>query len=129
MEKNNFEAENKEIAKLYHTIKRRTDLEIIISKIKQQQKTDPKLLQIRQILDNQDDKILPFYCVHEDVLFIKTKLDQNNWKVFIPKTIEKELIVDYHIRYGHMGPLKVIIALEEHAYCNVTEMRSSTLHK
>ena len=116
MEKNTFEAENEEIAKVYHIIKRKTDLEVIVNKIKQQQKTDPKLIQIRQRLDNHDDKILQFYCVHEDVLFIRTKLDQDNWKVFIPRTIEKELIVDYHIRYGHMGPLKVIKALEEHVY-------------
>ena len=102
--------------RVYHIIKRRTDLEIIINKIKQQQITDPKLLQIRQRLDNQDDKILPFYCVHEDVLFIKANLNQNNWKVIIPKTIEKELIVDYHIRYGHMGSLKVIKALGEQVY-------------
>ena len=116
MEKNTFEAEKEEIAKVYHIIKRRTDLEIIINKIKQHQTTDPKLLQIRQRLNNQDDKILPFYCVHEDVLFIKANLNQNNWKVVIPKTIERELIIDYHIRYGHMSPLKVIKMLEEQVY-------------
>ena len=37
-------------------------------------------------------------------------------QVFIPKTIKKELIVDYHIRYGHMSPLKVIKALKEQVY-------------
>ena len=34
----------------------------------------------------------------------------------IPRTMEKELILDYHIRYGHMGALKVIKALEEQVY-------------
>ena len=71
MEKNTFETENEEIAKVYHIIKRRTDLEVIVNEIKQQQKTDPKLIQIRQKLDNNDDKILQCYCVHDDEMCIR----------------------------------------------------------
>ena len=33
-----------------------------------------------------------------------------------PKALEKELILEYHSRYGHMGALKVMKALEEHTY-------------
>ena len=34
----------------------------------------------------------------------------------VRRSIEKELILDYHIRYGHMGAVKVVKALEEHTY-------------
>ena len=37
-----------------------------------------------------------------------------SWKVVIPKALETEVILDYHSRYGHMGALKVMKALEEH---------------
>ena len=49
-------------------------------------------------------------------MFVKTKYHDNDWKLVIPKTIEKEIITDYHVRYGHMGAVKVIKALEEHMY-------------
>ena len=38
------------------------------------------------------------------------------WKVVIPKIIEKEIAVDYYVRYGHMGAVKVVKALHEHDY-------------
>ena len=53
---------------------------------------------------------------HQDILFIKTKFGYNSWKIVIPRSIEKELILNYHIRYGHMGSVKVVKALEEHTY-------------
>ena len=45
-------------------------------------------------------RVTQFYCLHDGVLFVKPKLNQNNWKIMIPRTTEKELVLDYHIRYG-----------------------------
>ena len=97
-------------------IKGRSDLEEIVKGIEQHQKQDTKLLQIQQRLGAQDNRIIPYYCIHHNLLFIKTRYHNNTWKLVIPRTLEKEIIIDYHIRYGHMGALKVIRALEEHLY-------------
>ena len=70
----------------------------------------------RTNIDQQDERITSFYCLHETLLFVKTSNNQRSWKLVIPKAMEKELILDYHIRYGHMGSLKVMKALEEHTY-------------
>ena len=97
-------------------MKSKSDLETIIKEVKQQQKNDSNLNQIRRRLSQQDERITPFYCVHEDTLFVKTSHTQNSWKLVIPRGFEKEIIMDYYLRYGHMGALKVIKALEEHTY-------------
>ena len=104
------------VAKVYHIIKDRTELAEIINKIKHQQESDEKLRNICKRLIEQDDRITPYYCMYKDILFIKDKHQCNQWKLVIPKTIEKEITMDYHIRYGHMGAVKVIKALEEHVY-------------
>ena len=75
-------------------------------------------MQIQQRLGAQDNRITPYYCIHHNLLFIKTRYHNNTWKLVIPRMIEKEIIIDYHIRYGHMGALKVIKALDEHLYVN-----------
>ena len=51
----------------------------------QHQKEDAKLNQIRERLDRQEEKATQYYCVHEDILFVKTKPNQNTWKLLIPK--------------------------------------------
>ena len=52
-----------------------------------------------------------YYHINKGILFGKTALNKETWKVIIPNHIEKEIIIDYHIRYGHMGALKVIQAV------------------
>ena len=111
-----FEGERETVAKVYHIIKDRTELAEIINKIKLQQRSEEKLNNIRQRLINKDERVTPYYCVYQDVLFIKNTNQSNQWKLLIPKTIEKEITMDYHIRYGHMGAIKVIKALEENVY-------------
>lgn len=37
------------------------------------------------------------------------------------KKMRMELIADYHKRYGHMGPLKVIKAISEHFYIKMSQ--------
>ena len=82
---------------MYHIIKSRSDLANIIKEIGQQQKQDPKLNRIQQRLVEQDDRITPCYCIHQEILFIKTQYSYNTWRIVIPRTIEKDIILDYHV--------------------------------
>ena len=75
------------------------------------QQSDPKLKNIMSRLEANDDTISKYYHLNKGILFIKTALDEETWKVIIPHQIEKEVIIDYHIRYGLMGALKVILYL------------------
>ena len=45
-------------------IKGRKDLEIIVNEISQHQKADPKLINIRQKIQNADEIITKYYCIH-----------------------------------------------------------------
>ena len=80
------------------------------------QKSDPKLVNIRQKVQSADEIITKYYCIHDDRLFIKVTPNQENWKLVIPTAVENKLILDYHVRYGHMGALKIVKALEEQVY-------------
>ena len=111
-----YEGEKETLAKVYNILKSRTELESILKEVELHQRQDSKLAQIFQRLDNQDVRITPYYCVVDNILFVKTKYHDDGWKLVVPKTIEKEIITDYHVRYGHMGAVKVIKALEEHMY-------------
>ena len=114
LEQQAFEGEKETIAKVYSILKSKSDLENIMKSILQHQIEDPRINNLRQRLIQQDERITSFYCLHENLLFVKTSNNQRSWKLVIPKAMEKELILDYHIRYGHMGALKVMKALEEH---------------
>ena len=57
-----------------------------------------------------------YYCTHNQLVFTKSNKNGEGWKIVIPKVLEKDLAIDYHIRYGHMGAVKVIKALQEHVY-------------
>ena len=109
-----YEGEKETVIKIYHIIKSRTDLANIMKELEQQQEQDPKLNKIRQRLTDKDDHVSQFYCKHQGILFIKTRYKFNTWKIAIPRATEKDLILDYHERYGHMGALKVVKALQEH---------------
>ena len=66
------------------------------------------------------DSIAPWHIiiclVWVCLLFIKVTPNQENWKLVIPTAVENKLILDYHIRYGHMGAIKIVKALEEQVY-------------
>ena len=84
--------------------------------MERQQAQDPKLSKILSRLTDKDDHISQYYCKHQGILFIKPQNTFITWKLAIPQSTEKDLILDYHERYGHMGALKVIKALQEHVY-------------
>ena len=43
--------------------------------------------------------------------------------MYVPEVTEVAIIKDYHERYGHMGPLKVVKALSEHCYIKAINKR------
>ena len=81
-----FEGEKETIAKVYHILKSKSELANILSDIKIHQHKDPKISQIIQRLAENDEKIIQYYCTHNQILFTKTNQSSEQWKVFIPKT-------------------------------------------
>ena len=77
---------------------------------------DIKLKVIKESLENNDPTILAFYSIHNNLIFTCPTSRKQEWKLYIPKSVESSIIIDYHIRYRHMGPLKVVKALSEHVY-------------
>ena len=77
---------------------------------------DPKLLTIMERLNQQEEKTVQHYKLHGGVLFIKATPNHETWRLVVTKNLEQYFILDYHGRYGHMGLIKVVKALEEHIY-------------
>ena len=92
------------------------NLRDIINRLKEEQELDPKLSNTLSKLRNGDETIGKYYCQHDKVLFIRPNELTNQWKIVVPNSIERTLINDYHIRYGHMGTLKVAKAIAEHFF-------------
>ena len=71
-----------------------------------------------------------YYKVHNNLLFIKNNPNIGEWKLVMPSIVEEQLILDYHIRYGHMGAMKVVKALEEQVYIkSIYRKVSKTIQK
>ena len=71
--------------------------------------SDPKLKNIINRLEADDDTVPKYYHINIGILFVKTALNKETWKVIIPNHIEKEIIIDYHIRsvsYTHLDVYK-----------------------
>ena len=113
VERQTFEGEKESVLKIYHILSTRADLASLLTNLSTHQQADPKLRSIKNRLEVGDETIARYYQINNDILFIKPSLRKETWKVIIPTHIEKEIITNYHIRYGHMGALKVIKALEE----------------
>ena len=116
IEKGTFDTEQEDIGKVFHIIQSREDLEGILNQVKEQQTTNLKLTAIKERLEQGDPTIIPYYCSHNDFIFTRPTPKDNYWKLYVPKVVESPVILDYHSRYRHMGPLKVIRALQEHMY-------------
>ena len=108
--------DREQLVKVYNILKNRIDLEIIIQEIRKYQNLDPKIVSHRQRVQNEEEPIIQFYNIHNNILFIKNNPHHGEWKLVIPATVEEQIILDYHIRYGHMGAIQVIKALEEQVY-------------
>ena len=68
-----FEGEKETIAKVYHILKSKSELADILSNIQIHQRNDPKIFQIIQRLTEHDEGIMQYYCIHNNILFTKTK--------------------------------------------------------
>ena len=88
-------------------------LQSILEHLSTHQQADPKLISIITRLEAGDETISQYYKIHNGILFSRPSLYKEEWKVTIPTHIEKEIVFNYHVRYGHMGALKVVKALEE----------------
>ena len=90
---------------------------------------DTKLTKIKDRILQSDPIITKFFCVYEEILFIRPTIKDHVWKMYVPEATEVALIKDYHERYGHMGPLKVIKALSEHCYVKAINKRARLIVK
>ena len=93
-----FEGEKEQLVKVYNIIKNRMDLENITQEIRKCQNVDPKIRSIRERLLKEEENIVQYYNVHNNLLFIKNNPNNRQWKLVIPSTVEEQLILDYHIR-------------------------------
>ena len=89
-----FEGEKEQLVKVYNIIKNRMDLENIIQEIRRYQNLDPKIMSIRQRVLNEEETIVQFYNIHNNILFIKNNPNHGEWKLVIPSTVEEQLILD-----------------------------------
>ena len=106
------------------------DLEKITQEIRRCQNMDPKIMSIWERMLKEEETIVQYYNIHNNLLFIKNNPNHGEWKLVIPSTVEEQLILDYHIRYGHMGAIKVIKALEEQVYIkNIYRKVNKTIQK
>lgn len=80
-----LEIDQEDIGKVYHTIHARVDLERILNQIKEQQNADPRLTKIRKRLEENDHTLIPYYCIHNNLLFTCPTSRENHWKLYISK--------------------------------------------
>ena len=50
------------------------------------------------------------------------------WKLVVPKSLEIKIIKDYHVRYGHMGTLKIVKAWRRKSFKNITRKVNHAQH-
>lgn len=111
-----LDVEKEDIGRIYNTLVTRQGLTDILNKVKEEQQNDDKLTKIKQRLQSEDPGITPHYQLYNNLIFTTPNINGNHWKLYIPKSLEIPLIQNYHQLYGHMGPEKVVKALEEHVY-------------
>ena len=87
LEAQTFEGEKERILKIYNIIRNRSDLEALLLNISIHQQSDPKLSNIKDRLAEQDGTVTRFYCLNHGILFIKTSINQENWKIIIPTNL------------------------------------------
>ena len=86
-EQQTFDGEKETIVKVFNIMKSKSDLEVILNRVRQHQKEDKKLNQIRERLNQQEERATHFYCLHEDILFIKTKPNQNTCLLYTSRCV------------------------------------------
>ena len=82
LEKGTCEIEPESIGKIYYIIKMAKELQDIINKIKTDQQMDTKLTKIKDRILQRDPIITKFFCVYEEVLFIRPTIKNHVWKMY-----------------------------------------------
>ena len=88
LEKGTFQIDREDIGKVYCVLTSKEELVDILSRIREEQAKDQKLAQIKERVINNEMKIIPFYQVHQELLFTKTPTKNNQWKLCIPRSLE-----------------------------------------
>ena len=87
---------------VYHLLKNKSELTNILSDIINHQQQDPKISLIIKKLNDNNANINRYYCTYNQLVFTKNKKDDERWRVVVPKTIEKDLTIDYHLSLIHI---------------------------
>lgn len=97
-----------------HKISVRMSPEILakLRNISNIQMRDEKLKQIvLKIRENRENKLNQYYQIVNNKLYRKCK---QQWKLYVPSDISKDLIKEIHVMYGHIGGRKLHETMEEH---------------
>lgn len=81
-----------------------------------EQHLDSSLFKIMEILKGKGPIPIPitqYYCLYNETLFYRRCLTSDKWLACIPKHRIDDLINNFHIHYGHVGPKKCIEAIRD----------------
>lgn len=107
--------------KILTVFRTKEELAHTIDKLKMAQIRDRQIQQLINRIQSSNNSADNHYSYHDGILF-KNKNDKHiDWKILVPTAMNKEVILDYHERYGHLGQKKVIAALQEHFYIKKIE--------
>lgn len=89
----------------------------ILRNIKREQESDEILAMVSKKYDDPHseggDKIRQYYLKQDDILYRRTNLNSDQWKLCIPKHVTEDLIKYIHVSYAHFGPRKCLLKLKE----------------
>lgn len=95
------------------TSNRETELKNFLKNIKQEQREDTKTNQIINKVNNKS--MGEGFCIHEGVLFFKSKYDLE-WRIVVPHTISEIIVETSHERLGHQGFQKTLKFIQKHYF-------------
>ena len=78
------------------------------------QSENEKLKIIFESLKNKDEKLSKIYSIHKNILYKKFKSVE---KILIPETLAKEIAIELHTMYAHIGPKKIYKMIIEDFLC------------
>ena len=91
---------------LYHLAKQaHRSWKLKLTNLPTEQRSDPKLMQVQKNIFNQTN-----YSISNGLLYKNTR---GSWKISLPKTLVKDLIIECHNIYGHIGGKKCQFMINE----------------
>lgn len=80
------------------------------------QEQDPKLARLLQSANEIADAKKSSIAKKDGILYRKQGREVKRWKTYIPKEMERDLILSFHTGLAHMGIDKTTLMLQEHLY-------------